>query len=152
MLGFSSFILNYNQLILFPLFCSLITMSTRTYGQTIKLFKRLFTLERYVISTIIIIWINFLFIYDILHVVRQLEPLDIVIDQCFLPPKNIGRYKSKQYYFDGELILKINDQGTIEQWVRCNYSLTSAYTESVASSFHYHQQLVKKGYRILIYR
>ncbi|KAK9941845.1 hypothetical protein M0R45_007538 [Rubus argutus] len=41
--------------------------------------------------------------------------------------------------------------GSIEDWQRCNKSLSAAYTSDVSSSLVYHQSLIKKGYRVLIY-
>ncbi|KAI9181386.1 hypothetical protein LWI28_014570 [Acer negundo] len=41
------------------------------------------------------------------------------------------------------------EQGTIKQWVRCNSSLS--YTKDVPTSLVYHQNLIKKGYQVLIY-
>ncbi|KAL4628337.1 hypothetical protein ACB092_05G230400 [Castanea dentata] len=40
-------------------------------------------------------------------------------------------------------------EGTIREWVRCNASLS--YTDDVFSTLEYHRNLIKKGYRILIY-
>ncbi|KAK3193071.1 hypothetical protein Dsin_024381 [Dipteronia sinensis] len=40
-------------------------------------------------------------------------------------------------------------EGTIKQWVRCNSSLS--YTKDVPTSLVYHQNLIKKGYQVLIY-
>ncbi|KAL4616429.1 hypothetical protein ACB092_07G198700 [Castanea dentata] len=40
-------------------------------------------------------------------------------------------------------------EGTIRKWVRCNTSLS--YTDDVFSTLEYHQNFIKKGYRILIY-
>ncbi|TXG64075.1 hypothetical protein EZV62_011069 [Acer yangbiense] len=40
-------------------------------------------------------------------------------------------------------------EGTIKQWVRCNFSLS--YTKDVPTSLVYHQNLIKKGYQVLIY-
>ncbi|KAK1549521.1 hypothetical protein Q3G72_003377 [Acer saccharum] len=40
-------------------------------------------------------------------------------------------------------------EGTIKQWVRCNFSLS--YTIDVPTSLVYHQNLIKKGYQVLIY-
>ncbi|XP_048337208.2 serine carboxypeptidase-like 1 [Ziziphus jujuba] len=40
-------------------------------------------------------------------------------------------------------------EGTIKEWVRCNKSLSYVY--DVPSSLIYHRNLVKKGYRVLIY-
>ena len=45
---------------------------------------------------------------------------------------------------------KHDNQGTIREWVRCNESLS--YTDDVFSTLEYHRNLIKKGYRILIYR
>ncbi|KAK4563420.1 hypothetical protein RGQ29_005798 [Quercus rubra] len=40
-------------------------------------------------------------------------------------------------------------EGSISEWVRCNKSLV--YTYDVSSSLNYHQNLIKKGYQVLIY-
>ncbi|XP_050262195.1 serine carboxypeptidase-like 1 isoform X4 [Quercus robur] len=40
-------------------------------------------------------------------------------------------------------------RGTIREWIRCNASLS--YTDDVFSTLEYHRNLIKKGYRILIY-
>ncbi|RXH97446.1 hypothetical protein DVH24_007792 [Malus domestica] len=42
-------------------------------------------------------------------------------------------------------------EGSIEEWVRCNYSLQHSYIKDVSSSLVYHENLIKKGYRVLIY-
>ncbi|CAN6685480.1 unnamed protein product [Malus baccata var. baccata] len=42
-------------------------------------------------------------------------------------------------------------EGTIEEWVRCNYSLQDSCIKDVSSSLVYHENLIKKGYRVLIY-
>lgn len=40
-------------------------------------------------------------------------------------------------------------EGTVSGWVRCNRSLE--YTYDVPSSLSYHRNLIKKGYRVLVY-
>ncbi|XP_031248001.1 serine carboxypeptidase-like 1 isoform X2 [Pistacia vera] len=40
-------------------------------------------------------------------------------------------------------------EGTIKDWARCNQSIL--YTEDVPSSLYYHRNLIKRGYRVLIY-
>ncbi|KAM3742675.1 hypothetical protein ACB098_07G085800 [Castanea mollissima] len=40
-------------------------------------------------------------------------------------------------------------EGSINEWVRCNESLV--YTYDIKSSLSYHQNLIKKGYEVLIY-
>ncbi|KAJ0034752.1 hypothetical protein Pint_24135 [Pistacia integerrima] len=40
-------------------------------------------------------------------------------------------------------------EGTIKDWARCNKSLS--YTKDIPSSLNYHRNLIKRGYRVLIY-
>ncbi|XP_059445738.1 serine carboxypeptidase-like 18 isoform X2 [Corylus avellana] len=40
-------------------------------------------------------------------------------------------------------------EGSIKEWTRCNASLS--YTDNVFSTLDYHRNLIKKGYRMLIY-
>ncbi|XP_050366801.1 serine carboxypeptidase-like 18 [Argentina anserina] len=42
-------------------------------------------------------------------------------------------------------------EGTIKDWPRCNGSLQDSYIYDVSSSLVYHQNLIKKGYRVLVY-
>ncbi|KAL6270658.1 hypothetical protein ACE6H2_027569 [Prunus campanulata] len=42
-------------------------------------------------------------------------------------------------------------EGTIKEWVRCNKSLSASYIHDVSSSLVYHEYLIKKGYRVLVY-
>ncbi|KAF3437903.1 hypothetical protein FNV43_RR20659 [Rhamnella rubrinervis] len=42
-------------------------------------------------------------------------------------------------------------EGSIKEWVRCNYSVALNYKFNVSSSIPYHQNLINKGYRVLIY-
>ncbi|PRQ22325.1 putative peptidase S10, serine carboxypeptidase, alpha/Beta hydrolase [Rosa chinensis] len=43
------------------------------------------------------------------------------------------------------------EKGSIKEWVRCNWSLSDSYVKDVSSSVGYHQNLARKGYRVLIY-
>ncbi|XP_065872464.1 serine carboxypeptidase-like 18 isoform X2 [Euphorbia lathyris] len=40
-------------------------------------------------------------------------------------------------------------EGTVENWIRCNYSIW--YEKNLPSSFEIHQKLIEKGYQVLIY-
>ncbi|KAJ0105706.1 hypothetical protein Patl1_19600 [Pistacia atlantica] len=40
-------------------------------------------------------------------------------------------------------------RGTIKDWARCNRTLS--YTKDISSSLNYHRNLIKRGYRVLIY-
>ncbi|PRQ54379.1 putative peptidase S10, serine carboxypeptidase, alpha/Beta hydrolase [Rosa chinensis] len=42
-------------------------------------------------------------------------------------------------------------KGSIKDWQRCNKTLSASYISDVSSSLVYHQNLIKKGYRVLIY-
>ncbi|KAM3683707.1 hypothetical protein ACB094_12G167300 [Castanea mollissima] len=42
-------------------------------------------------------------------------------------------------------------EGSINEWVRCNLSLSNTYDYDVSSSLSYHRNLIKKGYEVLIY-
>ncbi|KAM5549703.1 serine carboxypeptidase-like 18 [Rosa sericea] len=42
-------------------------------------------------------------------------------------------------------------EGSIKDWQRCNKTLSASYISDVSSSLVYHQNLIKKGYRVLIY-
>ncbi|PRQ22637.1 putative peptidase S10, serine carboxypeptidase, alpha/Beta hydrolase [Rosa chinensis] len=43
-------------------------------------------------------------------------------------------------------------RGSIKDWQRCNKTLSASYISDVSSSLVYHQNLIKKSYRVLIYR
>ncbi|KAM5549718.1 serine carboxypeptidase-like 18 [Rosa sericea] len=43
------------------------------------------------------------------------------------------------------------EKGNIKEWVRCNWSLSDSYVKDVSSTVGYHQNLARKGYRVLIY-
>ncbi|BFG41943.1 hypothetical protein CerSpe_282160 [Prunus speciosa] len=42
-------------------------------------------------------------------------------------------------------------EGSIKEWERCNKTLQDLYISDVSSSFVYHENLIKQGYRVLIY-
>ncbi|CAL9022597.1 unnamed protein product [Prunus brigantina] len=42
-------------------------------------------------------------------------------------------------------------EGSIKEWVRCNETLQDLYISDVSSSLVYHENLIKQGYRVLIY-
>ncbi|KAM1043709.1 serine carboxypeptidase-like 18 isoform X5 [Malus sylvestris] len=42
-------------------------------------------------------------------------------------------------------------EGSIEEWMRCNKSLEDSNINDVSSSLVYHENLIKQGYRVLIY-
>lgn len=41
-------------------------------------------------------------------------------------------------------------QGTINDWIRCNKSLS--YEKNIGSSVLYHKNLTNKSYQVLVYR
>ncbi|VVA15509.1 PREDICTED: serine carboxypeptidase [Prunus dulcis] len=42
-------------------------------------------------------------------------------------------------------------EGSIKEWLRCNQTLKDSYISDVSSSLVYHENLIKQGYRVLIY-
>ncbi|XP_034227749.1 LOW QUALITY PROTEIN: serine carboxypeptidase-like 13 [Prunus dulcis] len=42
-------------------------------------------------------------------------------------------------------------EGSIKEWLRCNQTLQDSYISDVSSSLVYHENLIKQGYRVLIY-
>ncbi|CAL9022463.1 unnamed protein product [Prunus brigantina] len=42
-------------------------------------------------------------------------------------------------------------EGSIKEWERCNKTLQDLYISDVSSSLVYHENLIKQGYRVLIY-
>ncbi|XP_020409319.1 serine carboxypeptidase-like 13 isoform X1 [Prunus persica] len=42
-------------------------------------------------------------------------------------------------------------EGSIKEWLRCNHTLKDSYIFDVSSSLVYHENLIKQGYRVLIY-
>ncbi|ONH91762.1 hypothetical protein PRUPE_8G135600 [Prunus persica] len=47
--------------------------------------------------------------------------------------------------------LEVYNEGSIKEWERCNKTLQDLYISDVSSSLVYHENLIKQGYRVLIY-
>ncbi|XP_020245754.1 serine carboxypeptidase-like 1 [Asparagus officinalis] len=78
---------------------------------------------------------------------KILPPQEVFPDlKCRTYPYFLSYFWANDYNTREALHVK---KGTVEEWVRCNYSL--AYTQNVKSSVAYHLNLTMKGYRALVY-
>ncbi|PRQ22328.1 putative peptidase S10, serine carboxypeptidase, alpha/Beta hydrolase [Rosa chinensis] len=83
------------------------------------------------------------------------DPIDLL-----LPSTQVSRPWCREYHYISSHIWA-NDktvqsalhvaEGSIKEWVRCNTSLKDSYVKDVPSTVIYHKNLIRKGYRVLIY-
>ncbi|KAM5549713.1 hypothetical protein ABKV19_000895, partial [Rosa sericea] len=83
------------------------------------------------------------------------DPIDLL-----LPSSQVSRPWCREYNYISSR-LWANDktvqsalhvvEGSIKEWVRCNTSLEDSYVNDVSSTVIYHKNLIRKGYRVLIY-
>ncbi|KAM5549708.1 serine carboxypeptidase-like 18 [Rosa sericea] len=106
---------------------------------------------------------NAVCLYDLELVNECLQDLDyanILEPSCtYETPKPIGRKWHPQELLKDPIDLLLPSsqvsrpwcRGSIKEWVRCNTSLSDSYVNDVSSTFIYHKNLIRKGYRVLIY-
>lgn len=51
---------------------------------------------------------------------------------------------------NAHFLLNNEIQGTVQEWVRCNFDM--AYNMSISSSARYHLNFLRREYRALVYR